>query len=232
MKMYVVGAAPTGDAPTTSEWSTILLATMVRLIIRGLTVGTFYAIIIILTHEQDICITIDIFIYGTVYKTSAFMKTWSAVRQDSTLATCSQIMWFQITMAGHRPTAGVFCLDRMTSWHGNVFRITGKLWGNSLVTSQKQVIGRLDFFRCCYPLCMSLREQYQEQIYIHIFYFNSIRQGDSKYATCEPMVICNAAANRTRCFYVILLDKFKSKPTSLKTMISPRFSLLQTFAED
>ena len=27
----VVGAAPTGDAPTTSEWSTILLATKVHL---------------------------------------------------------------------------------------------------------------------------------------------------------------------------------------------------------
>ena len=30
----VVGAAPTGDAPTTSEWSTILLPTMVRLILE------------------------------------------------------------------------------------------------------------------------------------------------------------------------------------------------------
>ena len=29
----VVGAAPTGDAPTTSEWSTILLPTKVRLIL-------------------------------------------------------------------------------------------------------------------------------------------------------------------------------------------------------
>ena len=29
----VVGAAPTGDAPTTSEWSTILLATKVCLIL-------------------------------------------------------------------------------------------------------------------------------------------------------------------------------------------------------
>ena len=28
---YVVEAAPTGDAPTTSEWSTILLPTQVRL---------------------------------------------------------------------------------------------------------------------------------------------------------------------------------------------------------
>ena len=28
----VVGAAPTGDAPTTSEWSTILLFTKVRLL--------------------------------------------------------------------------------------------------------------------------------------------------------------------------------------------------------
>ena len=28
----VVGAAPTGDAPTTSQWSTILLLTRVRLI--------------------------------------------------------------------------------------------------------------------------------------------------------------------------------------------------------
>ena len=28
----VVGAAPTGDAPTTSEWSTILLPTKMRLI--------------------------------------------------------------------------------------------------------------------------------------------------------------------------------------------------------
>ena len=30
----VVGAAPTGDAPTTSEWSTILLTTKVRLILE------------------------------------------------------------------------------------------------------------------------------------------------------------------------------------------------------
>ena len=32
----VVGAAPTGDAPTTSEWSTILLHTKVRLILEVL----------------------------------------------------------------------------------------------------------------------------------------------------------------------------------------------------
>ena len=32
----VVGAAPTGDAPTTSEWSTILLSTKVRLILEVL----------------------------------------------------------------------------------------------------------------------------------------------------------------------------------------------------
>ena len=30
----VVGAAPTGDAPTTSEWSTILLPTKVPLILE------------------------------------------------------------------------------------------------------------------------------------------------------------------------------------------------------
>ena len=30
----VVGAAPTGDAPTTYEWSTILLLTKVRLILE------------------------------------------------------------------------------------------------------------------------------------------------------------------------------------------------------
>ena len=30
----VVGAAPTGDAPTTSEWSMILLPTKVRLILE------------------------------------------------------------------------------------------------------------------------------------------------------------------------------------------------------
>ena len=32
----VVGAAPTGDAPTISEWSTILLPTQVRLILETL----------------------------------------------------------------------------------------------------------------------------------------------------------------------------------------------------
>ena len=32
----VVGAAPTGDAPTTSEWSTILLPTKMRLILESL----------------------------------------------------------------------------------------------------------------------------------------------------------------------------------------------------
>ena len=32
----VVGAAPTGDAPTASEWSTILLPTKVRLILEVL----------------------------------------------------------------------------------------------------------------------------------------------------------------------------------------------------
>ena len=31
----VVGAAPTGDAPTTSEWSTILLPSKVRLILEA-----------------------------------------------------------------------------------------------------------------------------------------------------------------------------------------------------
>ena len=31
---YVVGAAPTGDAPTTSDWSTILLPTKVRNILE------------------------------------------------------------------------------------------------------------------------------------------------------------------------------------------------------
>ena len=30
----VVGAAPTGDAPTTSEWSTVLLPTKVQLILE------------------------------------------------------------------------------------------------------------------------------------------------------------------------------------------------------
>ena len=30
----VIGAAPTGDAPITSEWSTILLPTKVRLILE------------------------------------------------------------------------------------------------------------------------------------------------------------------------------------------------------
>ena len=34
----VVGAAPTGDAPTTSEWSTILMPTQVRLILQVLEV--------------------------------------------------------------------------------------------------------------------------------------------------------------------------------------------------
>ena len=32
----VVGATPTGDAPTTSDWSTILLPTRVRLILKVL----------------------------------------------------------------------------------------------------------------------------------------------------------------------------------------------------
>ena len=32
----VVGTAPTGDAPTTSEWSTILLSNKVRLILEVL----------------------------------------------------------------------------------------------------------------------------------------------------------------------------------------------------
>ena len=35
-KEDVVGAAPTGDAPTTSEWSTILLLAKVRLILETL----------------------------------------------------------------------------------------------------------------------------------------------------------------------------------------------------
>ena len=30
----VVGAAPTGDAPTTSEWSTVILSTKLRLILE------------------------------------------------------------------------------------------------------------------------------------------------------------------------------------------------------
>ena len=35
------GAAPTGDAPTTSEWSTILLPTKVRPILEGFFYGYF-----------------------------------------------------------------------------------------------------------------------------------------------------------------------------------------------
>ena len=35
----LVGAALTGNAPTTSEWSTILLPTKVQHVLRGLTVG-------------------------------------------------------------------------------------------------------------------------------------------------------------------------------------------------
>ena len=35
-KEDVVGAAPSGDAPTSSEWSTILLSTKVRLILEVL----------------------------------------------------------------------------------------------------------------------------------------------------------------------------------------------------
>ena len=38
MEIYVVGAAPTGDAPTTSELSTILLPAKVRLILEVLRV--------------------------------------------------------------------------------------------------------------------------------------------------------------------------------------------------
>ena len=34
--LHVVGAAPTGDAPTTSEWSTMLLPTKVRLMLKSL----------------------------------------------------------------------------------------------------------------------------------------------------------------------------------------------------
>ena len=34
MKIYLVGAAPTGDAPTTSEWSTSILSTKVHLILE------------------------------------------------------------------------------------------------------------------------------------------------------------------------------------------------------
>ena len=41
----VVGAAPTGDVPTTSEWSTILLPTKVRLILE-----TWRYVFLTLTH--------------------------------------------------------------------------------------------------------------------------------------------------------------------------------------
>ena len=47
----VVGAAPTGDAPTTSEWSTILLPTKVRLILEVL---RYY----LLTSWMQ-CLTVD-----------------------------------------------------------------------------------------------------------------------------------------------------------------------------
>ena len=44
----VVGAAPTGDAPTTSEWSTILLPTKVHLILEILRyIPMFYVDVII-----------------------------------------------------------------------------------------------------------------------------------------------------------------------------------------
>ena len=44
----VVGAAPTGDAPTTSEWSTILLPTKVRLILEVCQFSNMYALFLFL----------------------------------------------------------------------------------------------------------------------------------------------------------------------------------------
>ena len=41
-RCYVVGAVSTGNAPTTSEWSTILLPTKVDLILRDLTVHSIW----------------------------------------------------------------------------------------------------------------------------------------------------------------------------------------------
>ena len=54
----VVGAAPTGDAPTTSEWSTILLATKVRLILevwQWLSLAWHQSCGLYYTPEKDSC---------------------------------------------------------------------------------------------------------------------------------------------------------------------------------
>ena len=72
----VVGAAPTGDAPTTSEWSTILLPTKVRLILEILrysqTLGTI--------HWNSIQLYIYIYVWGEVHKTHYTMflcRNWN-----------------------------------------------------------------------------------------------------------------------------------------------------------
>ena len=50
----VVGAAPTGDAPTTSEWSTILLPTMVQLILEVWQQVWNSSVLYPIVGEQDI----------------------------------------------------------------------------------------------------------------------------------------------------------------------------------
>ena len=104
----VVGAAPTGDAPTTSEWSTILLPTKVRLILEVLWHTHIYAPITVVTtcerhrpsgnNEQDIrkwhfVMTLLKWITVIVRKHTAI---WTFVGQNITQD------WFQMyTWRGH-----------------------------------------------------------------------------------------------------------------------------------
>ena len=68
----VVGAAPTGDAPTTSEWSTILLPTWVHLILEVLRY-----IVVTLNKLLNSPIAGDFTCYKTLVMLLSMVTAWS-----------------------------------------------------------------------------------------------------------------------------------------------------------
>ena len=64
----VVGAAPTGDAPTTSKWSTVLLAHKGATDIRDLTVYILVWISYSLDTTITFCYLENCYLYGIVGK--------------------------------------------------------------------------------------------------------------------------------------------------------------------
>ena len=84
----VVGAAPTGDAPTTSEWSTILLPTMVRL--RSEVWG--YIFLDLLVHWKGWLQPLQLISPGVTVLLCVINMNWHKVSKEETLR-----LWYDIS---------------------------------------------------------------------------------------------------------------------------------------